>query len=470
MFSLNWDIKAIEETLESFTEIQTAINYKQAQKSLQNLVNQLDLTTEEQFGLEGEIEHLGFMLEKLEQTKLQIVAFGLVGRGKSSVLNALLGQEIFQAGPLHGVTQKIERQDWKIEQHIISSLSQALSYGQKHQIELLDTPGLDEVNGESREEIARQIAKQADLILFIVAGDLSKLEYQALSTLREVGKPIILVFNKIDQYPEADRQAIYEKIRDERVKELLWPDEIVMVAASPLVSQVTRSLDGSVKVKKFRSDPQVEALKLKILDILHREGKALLALNSLFYADSVNEQIIQRKMSIRNAAAESLIQRAMMTKAIAVALNPVTALDLLTGAVVDVAMILSLSHLYGIPMTQKGAIALLKNIGLSMGGITASDFLASLGLGSLKGLLGVSAPLTGGASLVPYLGVGLTQAGVAGFSCYAIGQITKTYLANGACWGPSGPKAVAENILNSLDETSILSRIKEELQAKMTRS
>lgn len=200
---------------------------------------------------------------------------------------------------------------------------------------------------------------------------------------------------------------------------------------------------------------------------MHREGKSLLALNSLLYADGVNEQIIERKMSIRNEAAESLIQKSVITKAITVALNPVTALDLLTGAVVDVAMILSLSHLYGIPMTQNGAIALLKTIGLSMGGITASDFVASIGLGSLKGLLGLSAPLTGGASLLPYVSIAITQAGVAGVSSYAIGQITKTYLANGACWGSHGLKAVVKNILNSLDEASIMSRIKQELQEKI---
>lgn len=85
------------------------------------------------------------MLEKLEQSRLQIVAFGLVGRGKSSVLNALLGQEIFQAGPLHGVTQKIECQDWLLKQHTISGLAKA-------SIQLLDTPGLDEVDGEKEKK------------------------------------------------------------------------------------------------------------------------------------------------------------------------------------------------------------------------------------------------------------------------------------------------------------------------------
>jgi hypothetical protein len=63
--------------------------------------------------------------------------------------------------------------------------------------------------------------------------------------------------------------------------------------------------------------------------------------------------------------------------------------------------------------------------------------------------------------------VALTQAGVAGVSSYAIGQVTKIYLANGASWGPDGPKAVVSNILSSLDENSILNRIKGELEAKI---
>lgn len=102
-----------------------------------------------------------------------------------------------------------------------------------------------------------------------------------------------------------------------------------------------------------------------------------------------------------------------------------------------------------------------------MGGVTASELVATFGLSSLKGLLGLSAPVTGGASLLPYLSVALTQAGVAGVSSYGIGQITKAYLANGASWGPDGPKAVVTKILASLDEASILSRIKDELRAKL---
>ncbi|MEC4985553.1 MAG: GTP-binding protein [Oscillatoria sp. PMC 1068.18] len=467
-----WNVEEFDRAILSFEEIQGELNYKQAQDSLRGLVQGLDLSLREKAGLEIEIEDLAAMLDKLDNSVVAIAAFGMVGRGKSSVLNALLGQDVFETGALHGVTRTIDRAQWQLATENVGSgdkevLRVALPGIGNSQIQLVDTPGIDEVDGETREILARRIAKQADLILFIIAGDLTKVEHDALSQLREVGKPMLLIFNKIDQYPEADRDLIYRKIRDERVRELLHPEDIVMVAASPLVLQAQKKADGSIIRQRRRGKAQVEDLKLKILEILHREGKSLVALNTMLYADEVNEEVVKRKMSIRDRAANDLINKAVMTKAVVVALNPVTAFDLFTGAIVDLVMILGLSKLYGIPMTQPGAIALLQKIAFSMGGISLSELLANLGLSSLKGILGISVPATVGVSLAPYISVAITQAGVAGVSAYAIGQITKTYLAQGASWGPDGPKAVVKRILDSLDETSILNRIKHELNAKL---
>lgn len=469
--SFNLD-EELDRAISSFKDIQEELNYKQAQQALRDLVANLDLSPQEQSGLEAEIAHLETMLGNLERRVVQIAAFGMVGRGKSSLLNALLGQAVFETGPLHGVTRDSARAAWSISEETIGDsqdryLRVTLPGVGDSQVELIDTPGLDEVDGETRAALAAGVAKQADLILFVVAGDMTKVEHTALSQLREVGKPILLVFNKIDQYPQADRMAIYQKIRDERVRELLSPDEIVMAAASPLSRTASRRSDGSMGVKLSPVAPQVEELKLKILEILEREGKALIALNSMLYADNVNEQIVQRKLEIRDYKANQLIWRAVMTKAVAIALNPVTVVDLLSGAVIDVALILTLSKFYGMEMTQAGAIKLLQRIALCMGGIGASELLANLGLSSLKSLLGLSATATGGAALAPYISVALTQAGVAGVSSYSIGQVTKAYLANGASWGPDGPKAVVGRILASLDETSILNRIKDELRTKL---
>jgi GTP-binding protein Era len=465
----SWKVEELEAAIASFEAIQEELNYRQAQASLRGLVERIDLSPREQQGLENDIANLSNLLERLDSSIVQIAAFGMVGRGKSSVLNALLGQTIFEAGPLHGVTRDIQSASWQlaVDREMTSVQRLTLSGWGDSQVQLIDTPGIDEIDGELREILAHRIARQVDLILFVIAGDMTKVEFDALSQLREAGKPMVLVFNKIDQYPTADREAIYQKICDDRVKELLSPDEIVKVAASPIWSEAVRREGEKVKLEHRRGQPQILDLKLKILEILQREGKSLVALNTLLFADEVNDRLVQRKMQIRDRAANQLIQKAVMTKAIAVALNPVTVVDLLTGAAIDVAMILALSRLYGIAMTQQGAIALLQKIGISMGGMTSSEFLANLGLSSLKGVLGISTPLTGGIALAPYVSIALTQAGVAGVTAYAIGQVTKTYLANDASWGPDGPKAVVQHILATLDEESILLRIKEELRGRI---
>ncbi|MGB6301597.1 MAG: GTP-binding protein [Rivularia sp. (in: cyanobacteria)] len=470
--SNSYSTEELDKAIFTFEEIQTELHYKQAQTALREMVANLDLSLSETQGLEMEIADLETMLTKLEGMVIQIAAFGMVGRGKSSLLNAMVGKEVFETGPLHGVTRDAQTVNWTISEETFGESQSALrvtfssSSGQSR-VELIDTPGLDEVDGETRTTLAEQIAQSADLILFVISGDMTKLEHEALSQLREARKPILLVFNKVDQYPKADRIAVYEKIRDERVKELLSPDEIVTAAASPLVRTLVRRSDGTKGVQLRAGKPQVEELKLKILEILHREGKALVALNTMLYADDVNEQLIQRKLKLRETAADRLIWKSVMAKALAVALNPVTVLDILSAATIDVFLILGLSRLYGIPMTEAGAIKLLQKIALSMGGISASELLANLGLSSLKTLLGISAPATGGATLGPYISVALTQAGVAGVSSYGIGQVTKAYLQAGATWGPDGPKAVISKILANLDESSILNRIKSELQVKL---
>ncbi|MGB0564859.1 MAG: GTP-binding protein [Spirulinaceae cyanobacterium] len=461
-----------DQTLLDIAAIQGELHYKQAQDALRNLVGQLDLTPAEQQGLETELNQLSRTLDKLDRSLIQIAAFGMVGRGKSSVLNALLGETVFEVGPLHGVTRTISDADWSITTETQTIADEAIQRAtiaglQEAQIQLVDTPGIDEVNGEAREELAKQVAQQSDLLLFVIAGDITQVEYTALEQLRDQGKPMILVFNKIDQYPEADRQAIYAKLCNDRVRELISPNEIVCVAAAPLLTVAVRDAQGKTRRQRQRGEPEILELKLKILEILHREGKSLIALNTMLYADTLNSQLLEHKLEIRAQLSDQMIWRAVMTKAAAIALNPVTVLDLLTGAVIDVALILSLSRLYGLTLTQQGAITLLRQIALGMGGITLGDVLTSLGLSSLKSALGAAAPLTGGASLTPYIPVAIAQASVAGVTTYAIAQVTRTYLLNGADWGPEGPKTVIRKILDSLDEQSILHRIRAELTERL---
>ncbi|MGD1901676.1 MAG: DUF697 domain-containing protein [Geitlerinemataceae cyanobacterium] len=461
----------LDATLYSFSDIQADLNYRQARQTLRDLVAKLDLSDRERIGLEAEIDGLERTLEKLESATVQLAVFGMVGRGKSSLLNALVGRSIFETGPLHGVTQATQRVEWRpqidLQDGEDDTVRVSLPGLGQSRIELVDTPGLDEIDGSDRAELAQRIARQSDLVLFAISGDLTQLEFDALSDIREAGKPILLVFNKIDRYPEADREAIYAQVRDRRVRDLLSPDRIVMTAASPLVARAVTREDGSTGVERQPGTPQVDELKLKILDILHREGKSLVALNSLLFADSANDRLVRRKMQLRDRAAENTIWQATFGKSLAIALNPVTVLDLVGAAAFDITMLVSLSRLYGIPLTETGALDLLKTIALGMGGISASSLLATAGLSGLKGVLGAAVPVTGGLSIGGYLSVAIAQASAAGIATYAIGRSAKRYFENGASWGEAGPKVAIERIIDSLDEDSILARIKDELRAKL---
>jgi len=461
----------LDEVILEFEDLQSELTYGQAKGVLQSMLDRLNLTPREAMSLQAEVQNLTHLMQKLDQAVIQIAVFGLVGRGKSSLLNALAGTPVFETGPTHGVTQTVQATPWEVDEETFNGEQTirrvALKGVGQSRIELVDTPGLDEVDGQEREQLAQQIAARADLILFVIAGDITRLEYEALVQLRQASKPMILVFNKVDQFPEADRQTIYQALKDERLRDLISPEEIVMTSAAPLIAVATPPPSGRLRPTLKRGEPQVEELKLKILEILYREGLALVALNTLLYADELNENILERKLKIRDQAANEVIWNSVMTKAIAVALNPITVVDVLTGAIVDVAMIVTLSRLYGLPMTQSGAIQLLRSIALELGGISASELLVTFGLSSLKGVLGASVPATGGLSIAPYTSVAITQAAVVGVATYSIGMVTKQYLANGAKWGPEGPKTVVNNILDSLDEASILNRIKTELSQKV---
>ena len=467
----NQSSNSLESESGDFERLTDDLRYQQAIAAVSSLIDHLDLSPREQVGLETEIHHLHGVLKKLETQVVHIAVFGMVGRGKSSLLNALVGQPIFQTGPLHGVTQQAESILWQSDaesSEAVDSIYRATLAGQQaSKVELIDTPGIDEVGGDRRQAIAQKVARQADLILFVIAGDLTQLEHTALRELHQAGKPILLVFNKTDQYAEGDRAQILKTLQSERLTDLLPSDHLVTAAAAPIVKKATRSANGTLQMQIEREQPNVTELKLKILEILQREGKALVALNTLLYADEINEQVVAQKLLVRDRAADDTIWKTVLTKSVAVALNPITVVDLLSGAAIDVALIVVLARLYGLEMTQKGAAQLLKKIAFAMGGLTASELVVSFGLSGLKSALAAAAIPTGGLTATPYVSVALTQAAVSGVSTYAIAQVTKTYLANGATWGDQSPKAVVAKIVSEIDEDSIMSQIRSELSTRL---
>lgn len=411
-----------------------------------------------QAAVRKDLQSLKAALDKLEQKVIRIAAFGLVSRGKSAVVNALVGQKILQTGPLHGVTQ------WP------KSVSWTPASG-KVQVELIDTPGLDEIEGEARATMAREVARQADLILFIVAGDITRTEYQALCELRQSQKPLILVFNKIDLYPETDRQEIYKQLQilgtgncDREEQQVLSPDEIVMVAAEPQPVPVrVEWTDGSVSEEWETPPPQIDELQEKILKILNREGRSLLALNALFQAREAEANIAKKTLEIRQEEAEAIIWKYAQYKALVVALNPIAILDLVGGMLADLALIRALARLYGLPITSYEAGKLWRTILASSGGLLLGEIAGSLILGLGKSTAALTSVLESPAAIATYASAALTQGGMAGYGAYLVGKAAQDYLEKGCSWGPLGPSTVIQEILSQIEPDAIAARLQQEL-------
>ncbi|MFM7407418.1 MAG: GTP-binding protein [Cuspidothrix sp.] len=403
--------------------------------------------------LKPEIETLNATLSKLDTNVIRIAAFGLVSRGKSAVLNSLLGEKILQTGPLNGVTQWPRSVRWKP--------------GDKVLVELIDTPGLDEIEGDSRAQMARDVARQADLILFVVSGDITRTEYQGLLELRQAQKPLILVFNKIDLYPDTDRNAIYQNLQQLGAGNLqskpLLPDEIVMISAEPAPIEVRVEYpDGTIKYEWETPPPQVEELKHTILNILNREGRSLLALNALIQARESEQHIAQKTVDIREKEAEDIIWRFSQYKALAIGLNPIAFLDMIGGLITDLALVRALAKLYGLPMTSYEASKLLKTILFSSGGLLLSEIGSSFILGLGKSTAAITTgdnPL----NITTFAGSAILQGGIAAYGAYIVGESAKLYLEKGCTWGQLGANTVIQEILSQVDKNTILYRLQQEL-------
>ncbi|MEL7185293.1 MAG: GTP-binding protein [Pseudomonadota bacterium] len=414
-----------------------------ARESLRELINDQRLPAGVRESLSHDYEAVQSMLDKLEHGHLHLSAFGRVSTGKSSLLNALIGREVFSVSPLHGETRYSAMEAWnEVEEGGVF---------------LIDTPGLDEAGGEEREDLAREVAGRSDLVMFVVDGDITDTELDALKAAISQGRPIIVVLNKSDLYTSEDRDALLESLRA-KTNGIIAPENIIAAAAQPR-PQVVIEVDAAGierEVERAR-EPDIAALKLKLWDILEAEGKTLAALNASLFASDLSDQVGRRILAARRDIGERVVRTYCVAKGIGVAFNPVPVADLFAAAFIDVGMVIHLSKVYGLPLSNKEAGKIITVIigesAALMGTVWALNFVSS----ALKvGTIGLSTILTAGA-----------QGAIAYYSTYLVGQVASEYLAQGKSWGEGGPKQVVREILESLDRDTVLNDARREIRARL---
>lgn len=407
--------------------------------SLKQLLNDEQIPATVRMQLSEEYQQVQQLVDKLENQQVHIVVFGKVSCGKSSLLNAIIGQQAFSTSPLHGETKTRQSIKWN-------------QYNDQNMV-LIDTPGTDEVQGTQRQNMAQEAAAIADIILFVVDGDLTQSQLEQLKIINQPNTHIILVLNKADLYTDDELEDLLNSLQ-EKTTGLVHKDHIVTASAAPLPQTlIIEDEKGKQTRKKIAVETDVKALKQTIWKLLEEDGKTLTALNASIFAGEISQKIAKKITKLRSQTAEKVVTTYCIAKGIGVAFNPVPVADLLLAAGLDVAMIRKLSQVYGLPLVGKEAtkltVTIMAQLVALMGAVWGVNLLSS----ALKTMsVGLSTTVTAGA-----------QGALAYYATYLVGKIAEQYFIRGKSWGEKGPKKVAKDIVNSLDKNSILADARDQI-------
>jgi small GTP-binding protein len=319
---------------------------------------------------------------KLDKQRLEIVAFGTVSSGKSALLNALAGREVFKSEVRGGTTVARNEIPWPGADQVI----------------LVDTPGLAEIKGADREELAKRAARDADLVLFVTDGPLKEFEHQFLEHLAAMEKPVLVCLNKEDWFLPEDRDRLLAQIA-EHLEGLVPAENIVALRAQPAARVRTRVLpDGTQCDESVEVEPDIRALADRMRAIVKRDGRDLLLANLLLQSRGLVAEAKAQLQTELDKQAREIVDRSMWQAGAAAALSPLPVIDVVAGAGITSNMVLQLARVYkqkvdldtiGRLLSEMGK-QLLSVAGANVAGPAAGTAIASMlktvpGVGTIAG-------------------------------------------------------------------------------------
>lgn len=429
------------------------ISYDEALASVRQAIDHFrGCSAEERAALQRDLDQLHAMAEKLAAGRVEIVVFGEISTGKSALINALVGEAVTSVSVRGGWTKDVWHVGWEGAGYCVPGLDRS-------QLILIDTPGLNEVDGARRAVMAHEAAERADLVLFVTDSDLNEVEHSALVELAASHKPILLVLNKADLYPPEELAELTAVFQGPRLAGLVDPENVITAKADPRqVEYFIESADGRTRSEWRKPKPDVEALRERILEVLAAEGKALIALNAAMYAADKSDRMAALRIKMRNEQATTAIWSFAAMKSLGVASNPLAVADVVGGTAVDVLMVVTLGKIYGIEITTANARDLIASILKAAGWVMVAEAAVSYASSFFKAVTG------GWGTLL----TALPQGAAAGYGSYIVGQAARFYFEHGASWGQQSPKRVVTRILENTDKQSVLERLKAEIKKKLS--
>ncbi len=184
---------------------------------------------------------------------------GYTNAGKSSLLKALSGQDVFVEDRLFAT---------------VDTLAREVDVGEGYRYRITDTVGF--IRKLPHHLVASfratlEEAQDADLLLHVIdashAGWEDQLDVVEKETMSVVPKRVIHVFNKADLLP--DPAAFHEMVRER------YPHAILTSATTPGVEDLRRALRTSAQALRPIAEIRVPVSDGKLLATLHRDAEIL---------------------------------------------------------------------------------------------------------------------------------------------------------------------------------------------------
>jgi small GTP-binding protein len=238
----------------------------------------------ERFGTDVDADDLRRFQEARDQLEglFLLVVAGEFNSGKSSFINALLGERVLPEG-VTPTTDRINRLRYGAEpsEHLLEAylLDRTYPADLLREITIVDTPGTNAII-RRHEELTRDFLPRSDLVLFVTSADrpFTESERGFLEQIREWGKKIVFVVNKIDilTRPE-DQQQVLDFVRENATALVGEPPRLFAVSArDALAARAAGSAEGwqasgfeAMEQYLVRTLDQQERIRLKLLNPLN---------------------------------------------------------------------------------------------------------------------------------------------------------------------------------------------------------
>lgn len=207
--------------------------------------------------------------------RVHIALFGRRNAGKSSVINAITGQDLAVVSDVKGTTT--------------DPVFKAMELLPLGPVTVIDTPGLDDVGelGRLRVEKANDVLNKTDiaLVIYDITEGFSSFEAGLLEQIKKKQIPYLIVLNQADRY----RGSVQERIQ-----------EIAEQTNSPVLAVSAKTKDGVRELKEKIASLVPDEEKRRLLGDLLEPGDMVVLVVPIDKAAPKGRLILPQQQAVRD--------------------------------------------------------------------------------------------------------------------------------------------------------------------------